>query len=76
MYNKATKTWSAPPPEYACIQTSTNGATTTNLKEYIRMTEPQFGLLRGRQELRKLAKDNRYGVTMTLTELEDFFDAS
>ena len=69
MFNKSTKTWSAPPPEYACIQG--NGGT-TNLKMYIAVTEPKGGT-RGRDELMKEAK-NRYGVTITLTELKELFD--
>lgn len=75
MYNETTKTWSAPPPDYACIQDShENGDTvSTNLKEYITMQEPKFGI-RSKGELQKQANSNRFGVVMTLTELKDFFD--
>lgn len=70
MYNSETQTWSAPPPEYACIEA--NGQT-TNLNEYIAMIEPKCTAKRGRAELVKHVKD-RYGVTMTLTELQELFD--
>jgi len=73
MYNQETKEWSAPPPEYACIQGSEESMT-TNLAEYISMSETK-GRTRGRAELLKQVKE-RYGVTMTLAELEEFFDTS
>lgn len=72
MYNQVTKIWSSPPPQYACIHGS-NGVA-TNLKEYINISEPKTAAMRQRTELQRLAKD-RYGVTMTLAELQDFFDA-
>jgi hypothetical protein len=71
MYNDETRTWSAPPPTYACIQAA--GEEATNLKKYIGMTERRKVM--GRTELLQLAKEEKYGVTMSLAELEQVFHA-
>jgi hypothetical protein len=70
MYDCETKTWSAPPPTYACIQPSeSNGA--FNLNEYIRMEKRKNN--RGRLELLQCAKQDKFGITMTLIELQYSF---
>lgn len=70
MYDKVTKTWSAPPPTYACIQG--NNSRRSNLNEHIAMEERPSGVM-GRAQLIQQANEERFGVTMTLKELEYFF---